>query len=345
MKVSPEPAPRCRVIAVLDDNHNGSPERARQLIDAARRVGADGVKFRQRTSALAAVRQVLEAPATEYAGLGASYGEALQAIRLSPAVVEELIGHADRLQVVVAPYDLDAYAELRDLAIAQWQIDPAVTTHLPMFEALSGSGRPILCDTTGCTEAEVRAIVDRLAPPVSDIGDIGEVTLLHGVGVIRTSDGIADVAHMAGLRRFGCPVGFRDCGLDISRALVAVCLGATVVEKPLTLDRRLPGPDHRTALLPEEFAQFVASLRELESILASGVLRDPVPAELDEIERSRASVVTSGPIPRGTALTPDLLALKPPFRGLSPSYVRFLIGRRAAYDLGADEHVTFGMLE
>lgn len=328
--------PRCRVIAVLDDNHNGSPDRARMLIDAARGAGADGIKLRRRTVTLAAVRQVLEAPAAAYAGLGSSYQQALEAIDLPRRLVEELVAHATGLDVVMAPCDLEAYREVEGLAIGAWQVDSPAITHLPLLDALGASGRPILSDTLGSTAAEIDDMLERLGP---------DVTLLHGVGMARGPAGVADVAHIAALRRFGRPIGYRDIGADITRTLVAVCLGATLVEKPLTLDRELSGPDHKTSLLPHEFAALVAAVRDVESILGSSVLRDPLPPELDDIEWVRASVVTTRPIARGTTIAAEMLALKPPFRGLSPSQLPLLIGRRAAYDLDGDEHVTFGMLE
>jgi sialic acid synthase SpsE len=328
---------KCRVIAVIDSNHNGDVDCARRLIDAARDAGATGVKLQKCTVSLAAVRQVLTGPPLGYGGLGATHQQALEAVDLSAEQLEVLCSYATGLEVVMAPSDLDAFRCVDPLPFTTWQLDAPLVTHVELLAAFANPNRPVIVEAGGCTRRELDDALARL----------GQISvLLHRVGVPRFTAGVADVAHLAGLRCFGYDIGYADTAIDEgTSALVAVCLGAVVVEKPLTLDRSLPGPAHANSLLPQELQRLVASIRQLESTLDSTKMRTPSPAEMDDLEWKQPSIVAARPIPRGTTLTREMLALKPPFRGLSPSQIEFLIGRCAAYDLEQDDHVTFAALE
>lgn len=326
----------CRIIAALENNHNGDPDVARRLVDAAREAGADGIKFQKRTVGLAGVRQVLDHPAARYSALGATYRKALERLDMPVEVLARLCADARGLDVVLAPYDLEACGQLSGILFSAWKVDPALALHGPLLRALAASARAVVAGVAGCTRREIEDMLGILA---------GDVTLVHTVAAPSPGARILDVAHLVALAGFGHPVGYADNSLDLSPALMAVALGARFLEKPLTLDRTLSGPDHATSLTPPEFAELVRRVRALEAVLGAPVLRDPAPAEMDELEWSRVSIVAAKPIPRGVPITPDMLTLKPPGRGLGSRFLAVLEGRRALYDIAEDEFVTFGMVE
>lgn len=328
--------PPCRIIAAVDGNHNGDPDLARRLIDAARDAGANGVKFQKRTVSHSAVRQVLDRSAAPYSSLGPTYRKALERMDLPVEVLTRLCEHAKGLEVLLAPYDLEAYRQLKGLPFTAWKVDSPLATHLPLLHALGESGQPVVVSIAGCTQREVEEVLKLLT---------GQVTFVHTLYMPSLTAGILDVAHLVALRRLGRPVGYADNSLDVSLSLVAVALGVTMVEKPFTIDRTMVGPDHATGLIPKEFGDLVRKVRELEAILESETLRDPSPVEMDEVEWGRVSIVAACPIPRGARITREMLTLKPPFRGLSPGFLAFLEGRRALYDIPEDDFLTFGMVE
>lgn len=326
----------CRIIAALDSNHNGDSDLARRFIDAARKAGADGVKLQKRTASLAAVRQVLDRPLARYNSLGSTYREALERVDLSIEVLVKLCEHAKGLEVLIAPYDLEAYRQLDGVPFTAWKVDSPLAVHLPLLHALRESERPMVASVAGCTQREVEEMLGLL---------VSDVTLVHTLYMYPFTGGILDVAHLVALRRFGCSVGYADNSLDLSLSLIAVALGATLIEKPLTLDRTMAGPDHATSLIPQEFSELVQKVRALEVLLRSETFRNPLPAEMDDLEWSRVSIVAARPIPQGTKITREMLTLKPPCRGLSPGFLRLLEGRRALYDIPEDEFLTFGKVE
>jgi N-acetylneuraminate synthase/N,N'-diacetyllegionaminate synthase len=188
----------------------------------------------------------------------------------------------------------------------------------------------------GCSAREIAGLVDIVG---------ARLTLLHEVAAPAPgASGVLDVAPLASLARFGRTVGYADGSLDQSPALMAVALGATVIEKRLTLDRTAAGPDHKHSLLPGELAELVARVRELEARLGAGRLPETAPDVLDELEWRRVSIVAACPIARGTTITGDMLALKAPARGLSPRFLGAVVGRPALYDIAEDEFITFGMV-
>ena len=326
----------CQVIAAVNANHNGDPELARRLVEAAREAGADGIKFQKRTVTLSAVRQILDRPTARHSSLGSTYRKALERLDMPVEALARLCEDAKGLLVLVAPYDVEAYQQLEGVPFTAWKVDPPLAVHLPLLGALGASGRPVAAGVAGCTQREVEEMIGLLA---------GDVTLIHTLFLHPFTGGIVEVAHLVALRRFGRPVGYADNSLDLSPSLMAVAFGATMVEKPLTLDRAMAGPDHATSLVPQEFGELVRKIRALEAVIGSRRFRDPSPDEMDDIEWSRVSVVAARPIPRGARITREMLTLKPPARGLAPRFLTFLEGRRALYDVPEDEFLTFGMVE
>lgn len=328
---------RCRVVAAIDGNHNGDPDVASRLIEAARAAGADAVKLEKRTVAQTAVRQVLDRPAAQYAALGTTYRKALERVDLPVEVLARLTRGAAPMETWIAAHDEESCGALKDVPFAAWKLEAPVAVHVPLLGALARDARPVVAAVAGCTEREVRGLVEAVGP---------RLTLLHAVtSPASGASGVLEVAGLASLAHFGCPVGYTDAALDAAPALMAVALGATVIEKRLTLDRTAAGPHHRSSLLPGELAELVTRVRELESRLGAARVPEPSPDALDDLEWHRVSIVATRPIAKGTAITPDMLALRAPSRGLSARFFDAVVGRRALYDIAEDDFITFGMVD
>jgi sialic acid synthase SpsE len=328
---------RCRIVAAIDGNHNGDPDAAWRLIEAARAAGADGIKLEKRTVAQAAVRQVLDRPAAAHAALGATYRKALERIDLPVEEIARLCKSAGELETWIAAHDEEACHALAPVPFSAWKIEAPLAVHGPLLAVVARDARPVVASVAGSGGREIATLADTFG---------ARLTLIHEVaGPTAGAGGVLDVAPLASLIRFGRAVGYTDGSLDQTPALMAVALGATVIEKRLTLDRTAAGPDHRHSLLPGELAELVARVRELEARLAAERVPETAPEVLDDLEWRRVSIVAARPIARGTTITNDMLALKPPARGLSPRFLGTVVGRPALYDIAEDDFITFGMVD
>lgn len=327
-----------RILASLEGNHQGDVELLRRLVEAARAAGANGVILRKQTASQAAVRQVLDRPAAGYRSLGIAYRQALEKLELPLEKWARLCAEirSQGLDLIVAPYDLPALEQVRELPVGGWKVNAPLATHLPLLEAMGALRQPILASLSGCTEREVTDLLERLPP---------ELTLVHDLTMCDSSIDFDDVGYLAALRPFGRTLGYADRSPEAAWSLLAVTLGAAVLEKPLLLERLSNGVDPAVGLTPQEFSTFVRRIRAFESVLDSGALRNPRPAEMDRLDWERVSIVAARPIPKGTLLTREMLAFKPPFRALSPASASFLEGRRVLYDIPADAFLTLGMVE
>lgn len=316
--------PSVFVIAEAGVNHEGDPALAHRLIDAAADTGADAVKFQTfQADALAASG----APTAAYqaaAGELADDQRAMLARLALPTVAwAGLRDHAlDRGVVFLStPFD-DASADLLDaLDVPAFKVGSGELTNLPFLARLARRGRPMLVSTGMADLVEVAAAVDAIA----DSGD-PPLALFHCVSSYPARPEDADLRAIETMRRaFGVPTGWSDHTPGTELALAAVAVGATLIEKHLTLDRTMPGPDQRTSLEPGEFTGMVAGIRTVTSALGTGV-KVPVEAERAIAAVARRSLHWSNSLAAGTVIREgDLIALRPG-TGLAPARAAGLLG-------------------
>lgn len=325
------------IVAEAGVNHNGMLELARRLVDAAAEAGADAVKFQLfRAEALVGPR----APKARYQQLGddrTSQREMLEALELRPEWLPELRERAARhgMEFLCTPFDEESLDLLVRVGIPAVKVGSGELTNLPFLERVAATGLPVILSTGMATLDEVRDAV-RVLDRVHGHRKIGLV-LLHCVSLYPAEPRECNLRAMATLEQaFDVPVGFSDHTQGWEIAVAAVALGAAVVEKHLTLDRSLPGPDHRASLEPAEFRAMVRAIRAAESALGDGVKR-PMAGEADVARVARRSVVAARPLAKGTVLTRDMLAVKRPGTGVPPSALPSLVGRALLRDLAADE--------
>ncbi|MCK6453711.1 MAG: N-acetylneuraminate synthase [Alphaproteobacteria bacterium] len=356
-------AARTLIIAEAGVNHNGSLDRALALVDVAAEAGADIVKFQTfRAEALAS------AAAPKAAYQAANTGEAgaqlamLRALELDEAAHRRLAAHAAArgIEFLSTAFDEASLDLVLSLGVKRLKVPSGEITNAPLMLKMARSGLPILLSTGMADLGEIETALGVLAfgyaaPPeaapsaaafrVARMGDAGKRALAERVTVLHcTSQYPAPVAEvnlraMATIaQRFGLPVGYSDHTEGIAVATAAVALGAGVIEKHFTLDRTLPGPDHRASLEPGELKAMVAAIRAVELALGSPDKR-PTPSERPNIAVARKSLVAARPIARGETFTPDNLTALRPGGGRSPLEYWSLIGQTAERDYATHEMI------
>ncbi len=318
----------CFVIAEAGVNHDGDPERAHRLVDAAADAAADAVKFQTFDAAALAAA---DAPLAEYQRAAASVAsgqrEMLARLALPRDAWPALAAHARERGIVFlsSPFDAGSADLLEDVGVPAYKVPSGELTNHPFLALLAGKGRPLLVSTGMADIREVAAALDVIAaagdPPVA---------LFHCVSSYPAASADANLRAMGTLRAaFGIPTGWSDHTTGLEMPIAAVALGADLLEKHLTLDRSLPGPDHRASLEPGEFGAMVAGVRAVREALGSGV-KVPTAAELETAAVARKSLHWGRDLDGGTVVRAEHLVALRPGTGLSPARLRDLVGRRLA---------------
>ncbi len=335
----------CFVIAEAGVNHNGDPALARALVDAAADAGADAVKFQTfDPEALAAAA----APKATYQQAGAPGGdnqlEMLRALVLPRDLHRELQQRAATrgLLFMSSPFEEGSADFLASIGVPAFKVPSGELTNTPFLAHLAGKGLPLLMSTGMATMDEVGAAVAavRAATPAGQ----GGIALFHCVSSYPAQPADANLRAMATLRTaFGAPVGWSDHtpGIDIS--IAAVALGAEMIEKHLTLDRNLPGPDHKASLDPAQMTEMIASIRRVSAALGDGNKR-PVAAEREIAQVARKSLHFVQALPAGTTLRREHLIALRPGTGVSPARLADVCGQVLPREVFAGEMVPLTLL-
>ena len=315
---------RCFVIAEAGVNHNGSVERALEMIDAACAAGADAVKF-QTFRAEEIVTRDAGGAAYQERNLGhkTTQFEMLKKLELSAADFRRLSDHARALGILFlsTPFDAASADFLETLAMPLYKIGSGELTHHALLRHIARKGQLLILSTGMANLDEVRSA----AKVVTQEG--APLILLHCVSNYPADPFTLNLRAIRTLAvEFGVPVGFSDHTQGTAVAPLAVAAGACVIEKHFTLSRALPGPDHQASLEPDELQEMVQRIRETERILGSGV-KAPSETERAVAEAARRSWVAAVQLEKGTRLKPEHLVLRRPGTGFPESALAKLEGR------------------
>lgn len=332
----------CYIIAEAGVNHNGDMELGVQLIDAAADAGADAVKFQTfQADRLATPDTAQAAYATENVGEGLSHHAMLKSLELSDADHRLLQAHCAKrgVEFLSSPFDELSADYLHSLDVPAFKVPSGELTNLPYVSHLASTGLPMIVSTGMATLNEVEAAVRTIEAQGNQ-----RYVLLHCVSNYPADPADANLLAMGAMRSaFGCPVGFSDHMVGAEVSIGAVALGACVIEKHLTLDRTLPGPDHKASEEPAAFAALVKGIRTIEAALGNG-LKVPSATEAATADVARKSLVTSGALTAGTVLTESMIAVKRPGTGLAPARRSEVLGRALRVDVAKDTLLTMDML-
>lgn len=330
------------IVAEAGVNHNGDPALARRLVDAAAECGADAVKFQTFSVDALVTRGAPKAGyQVEATGAGESQRDMLARLELSLEVLAELKDRAAKHGLVFfsAPFDEESADVLDALGVALFKVPSGELTNLPLLRHVAAKARPVII-STGMSSLEE---VERAVAVIRAAGD-PPLAVLHCLSAYPAPAAEINLRAMDTLAAsLGCPVGFSDHTLGLEIAVAAVARGAAIIEKHLTTDTTLPGPDHRASLEPAQFAAMVRAIRAVESALGDGVKR-PMPSESDTRRVARKSLVAARALRAGERLAADDILIKRPGTGISPAELDKAIGRRLTRDVAADDVIGWDAL-
>lgn len=324
------------IIAEAGVNHNGDIKKAFNLIDVAVTAGADYVKF-QTFKAEKIVSQ--EAPKADYQVKNTQKQESqfsmLKQLELSPEQHKELLDYCKKegIKFLSTAFDIDSLHFLKSLGMDMVKIPSGEITNLPYLrEAAKLFNRVILSTGMATMEEIENALNVFLQQGVKR----ENITVLHCNTEYPTPMEHVNLKAMLHIQQeFNVGVGYSDHTLGIEVPIAAVALGAVVIEKHFTLDRNLPGPDHRASLEPHELKAMVEGIRNVEKALRGSGLKEPSPSEMKNIHIARKSIHTARVVKRGTILTEgDLIALRPG-NGISPMEWDNIVGKTVVKDLSS----------
>jgi N,N'-diacetyllegionaminate synthase len=332
----------CFIIAEAGVNHNGNPEMAHRLVDAAVQAGVDAVKFQTFKADRLTTRNAPKAGYQRQNGSASeSSYEMLSRLELSEGAHVDLMDKCrqDNILFLSTPFDEQSADYLFELGMLAFKIPSGEITNVPFLNHIALKAIPLIVSTGMCLIGEVEAAVRAFRATGNS-----DFVLLHCVSSYPAKAVDVNLRAMHTMEKaFGVPVGYSDHTMGTEVSLAAVALGACVIEKHITLDRNLPGPDHKASLEPRELSALVRSIRTVEASLGHGY-KEPVASEANTAEVSRRSLVAAIDIPAGTLLEEDMIVIKRPGSGLSPTMREFLIGRSVGVDVTAGELFSFSML-
>ncbi len=331
------------VIAEAGVNHNGDPGLARRLIDVAAASGADVVKFQtftaERVASAAAPKAAYQLDTTDAAQ---SQLALLRGLELSGTTLRELREYAAtrRIGFASTPFDHESVDLLADLGVPFLKVPSGEITNRPLLEHVGRTGLPVVVSTG---MAYLEEVLEAVA--VLRAAGAGEMVILQCVSSYPAAMADVNLRAMATLETAtGLPAGLSDHTTGFAVPFAAVALGACVIEKHFTLDRNLPGPDHRASIEPAELGALVRGIRDVEAALGDGV-KQPVAAEADTRLVARRSLAASRAIDPGTVITAAMLDALRPSTGLSPMVIGRVLGRRAARPIATGQLLDWSDLE
>lgn len=314
------------IIAEAGVNHNGSLAMALSLIEKARQAGADIIKFQAYDPG-----ELVVQGDSQYRMLkGFALGEEEFCLLRDKCAEEKIL-------FLASVFDEKSLALMEKLNAAAIKIPSGEITNLPLIKRAAATGRPLIISTGMSTLGEVEAAV--LA--AEEAGN-KKIALLHCVSEYPAPLEKTNLRTIQTLQAaFKYPVGFSDHTEGYDAALLAVALGARIIEKHFTLDKNLPGPDHKLSLTPGEFREFVGKIRSAEKALGNG--RKRITAGEKAVRAAAGkSLVARVNIAKGTVLSEELLALKRPGTGIPPQYLALLAKARATRFLPKDSLLQWG---
>jgi N-acetylneuraminate synthase len=332
--------PSTLVIAEAGVNHNGDLQLAMQLVDAAATAGADVVKFQTFQSNQLATGRAEQAVYQQKAlGKAQSQLAMLQQLELQPEQHTQLLEHCQQrgIEFLSTAFDPPSIQLLSSLRLKRWKIPSGEITNLPYLRQIGSQGQSVILSTGMANLGEIEAALEALELAGTPRN---KITVLHCTTEYPAPPEEVNLRAMQTIAQaIGVAVGYSDHTQGTEVPIAAVAMGATVIEKHLTLDRNLPGPDHQASLEPEEFAAMVRGIRTIEQALGDGIKR-PTPSEQANLPVVRKSLVAARPIRAGELFSEANLTAKRPGTGISPMQWYAWIGRPAPRDFAADELIA-----
>ena len=330
---------RVFIIAEAGVNHNGSIKIAKKMIDAAKRAGADAVKFQTFKAENVVCADVRKAEYQQKnAGGRESQLDMLKGLELGPEAHRELIEYCKRKGILFlsTPFDFESIELLKKLGLCIFKIPSGEITNLPYLEKIGRMNKRIMLSTGMASHGEVEKALGVLTEAGTPMR---KITVLHCNSEYPTPVKDVNLSAMITLKdAFKVDIGYSDHTLGIEVPIAAAALGASVIEKHFTLDRKMKGPDHRASLEPNELRDMVKAIRNIEQAIGDGIKR-PSDSERKNIKVARRSIVAKAEIKKGEVFTIENIAVKRPERGISAMQWNKVLGRTSKKDFKRDSAI------
>lgn len=328
------------IIAEAGVNHNGSLGTALRLVDAAANAGADAIKFQtfRAEDVVLPTLALAKYQRKNMPGSGTlSQIDMLRALELKESWYSKLLMRSRKRGIIFLSTPHGGFASvdvLSKLRIPAYKIASGDLSNTPLISYAAKTRKPLLISTGMATLPEIRAAL-------AAAGSRNNVVLLHATTNYPCPPEEVNLRAITKLRKFGTLVGFSDHTEGSGAALGAVALGACVIEKHLTLDRRMKGPDHSASTEPKQFTAYVRGIRAIERMFGSGkkVIQR---GEREARRTTRKSIVSIRAIKKGERFTRENLSIKRPGTGLEPRMLKTVIGKRAKRDIPAHHLILKG---
>ena len=332
----------CFIIGEAGVNHNGSLKLAQKLVDVAKRAGVDAVKFQTfKSEHLVTAQGEMAEYQKKNIGKTESQLAMLKKLELDYEDFRKLKRYCDKKKIMFlsTPHTDDAVDFLNSL-VPVFKIGSGDLTNIPLLEKIAKRRKPMIVSTGMATLKEVKDAVHAIRKAGNR-----KIILLHCTTNYPCPFQEVNLKAMVTLeKKFGLPTGYSDHTAGIVVPVMAVTLGAKVIEKHFTLDKDLPGPDHKASLEPHELKEMVGMVRDAEKALGNGV-KKPTASEERIKKVARKSIIAKVDMVSGTKISPRMLIVKRPGTGIQPKAMRQVIGKKAKRIIRKDTVLSWADLQ
>lgn len=314
------------VIAEAGINHNGNIKIAKRMIRAAKKVSVDAIKF-----------QTFRA--SDFVSIDSKYYKIFKKLELDEYQFGELSDYAksNGIMFLSTPFSTNAVDILLKLNVPAFKIASGDLTNIPLIKYAASKKKPMIISTGMANMNEVQTAVKSIHATGNN-----KIIIMHSVSAYPTPHNETNLRTIEQIyRKFGYPVGYSDNGSDLLVPLISVAIGAKIIEKHFTLNKKMIGPDHSLSTEPKQFKVLVHNIRYVEQMLGDGI-KCCQPSELHNKIHARRSITAKVNIEKGTILKPEMLELKRPAYGIEPFYFNKIIGRITLKQIKINKSLKWG---
>lgn len=335
--------PHCFIIAEAGVNHNGNIKIAKKLIDFAKKSGADAIKFQAfHTQDIVTDKARKAQYQLNPINPKESQYQMIKKLELTDYQFKELslFAKSKKILFLLSPFDYHSVDLIEKLKIPMYKIPSGEITNYPLLRYIGSKKKPVILSTGMATFGETEQAITILQNAGAT-----KISLLHCV-----TDYPADIRHvnlkvMEILHDvFKVPVGFSDHTTGITAAIAAAAMGATIIEKHFTIDKNLPGPDHKVSLEPDELKSLVHAIRDVEFAIGDGI-KKLTEGEIKNRGIVRKSLVAATRIPKESIVEKSMIAIKRPGTGIQPDFYERIIGRKTKKNIRGNQVLRWDMIE
>lgn len=327
----------CYVIAEAGSNHNGDLQIAKELIGVASDSGADAIKFQ-----IFSARNHYSRKTPAHSDYKEHLYDLIKRLEIPREWIAELKSYSDKKGITffASPCDYDAIEQLEEIGVLLYKVSSFEIVDLCLIKYIASKQKPLII-STGLANMEEIQDAYQVCVNVKN----NDIIFLQCASSYPSRPEIMNLKSMETISRaFHVITGLSDHTQNIHISIAAVAMGAKVIEKHFTLNRKMDGPDHAFAMEPKDLETLIRQIREVELSMGNGMKLGPSPEEKEYYEKARRSIHAAYNINKGSRITSDMLIMKRPGYGIKPKFVDLIIGREAKVDIDEDQWISWDMI-